>query len=99
MKFKHVAVYIISNQRRGKLYIGVTGNLYRRIWEHKEKLFEGYSSRYGLGKLVYYETFINISKAIQRETQLKAWGRWKKINLIEDKNPHWEDLYQSLVSY
>jgi putative endonuclease len=96
MKFQHIAVYIISDQRRGKLYIGVTGNLHQRIWEHKEKLFEGYSSRYGLGKLVYYETWMNMSEAIKRETQLKAWNRWKKINLIEDNNPQWEDLYRTL---
>ena len=99
MKFEHIAVYMLSNQRRGKIYTGVTENLSRRVWEHKSKLFEGYSSRYGLGKLVYYETWINMGAAINKEKQIKGWGRWKKINLIEDKNPEWNDLFNTLASH
>lgn len=89
--------YIIANKRNGTLYIGVTGNLAKRIYEHKEKLVDGFSKKYGLDRLVYYEIYEDIQPAIQREKQLKKWNRSWKIELIEKKNPNWNDLYDSIL--
>ncbi len=90
-------VYIITNERNGTLYIGVTSDLVRRIYEHKEKIFEGFSSKYCLDKLVYYEIFEDEENAINRETVLKRWNRnWKK-DLIEGFNPEWKDLYKDIL--
>lgn len=86
-------VYILSNNSK-TLYIGVTNNLDRRIYEHKNKLIDGFTKKYNLTKLVYYETTSNIEGAIYREKQLKGWSRIKKIALIEEKNPFFEDLYK-----
>jgi putative endonuclease len=83
-------VYIITNNKK-TLYIGVTNNLERRIYEHKNKLIDGFSKRYNLNKLVYFEECGNIESAIRREKQLKNWHREWKINLIESINPNWED--------
>ena len=85
-------VYIMANKRNGTIYIGVTNNLARRVYEHRECLVEGFTSRYGLKMLVYYEVFNSISLAIQRETSLKRWPRRWKLALIETSNPHWKDL-------
>ena len=85
------AVYILSNTSR-MLYIGVTGDLDRRIWEHKQKLIDGFTSRYNLHSLVHLELFGNINAAIAREKELKRWGRSKKAELINSKNPNWLDL-------
>ena len=94
---KNMYVYIITNHRNGTLYIGVTNNLSRRIYEHKNKLIEGFSNKYGLSKLVYYECFDSEEKAILREKQLKRYNRnWKK-DLIESFNPDWKDLYDIVV--
>jgi len=90
-------VYILSNLRNSVLYIGVTSNLIKRVWEHKKHLVHGFTSRYNVTKLVYYEVFDSIEDAITREKQLKGGSREKKINLIESKNPEWLDLYQSLM--
>lgn len=85
------AVYILSNTSR-MLYIGVTGDLDRRIWEHKKKLIYGFTSRYNIHSLVYLELFGNINAAIAREKELKRWGRSKKVELVRSKNPNWIDL-------
>ena len=85
-------VYIITNRNNNVLYIGVTNNLVRRTYEHKNKLVEGFSKRYKLIKLVYYETTGSIESAIEREKQLKNWHRDWKINPINQFNPEWKDL-------
>ncbi len=85
-------VYIITNRKEGVLYIGVTNNLERRIFEHKNKLVDGFSKKYNLDKLVYFEVFKNITDAIKREKNLKKWKRQWKINLIINQNSDWKDL-------
>lgn len=85
-------VYILTNYSETTFYIGVTGNLQRRIYEHKNKLVTGFSSKYKLYKLIYYETFNSIENAILREKQLKRWHREWKINLVKNKNPKFVDL-------
>jgi putative endonuclease len=89
-------VYIMSNDRRTALYTGVTGNLKKRAYEHKEKLGSGFTSRYNINRLVYYETCLDALAAIAREKQIKAGSRRKKISLIEMQNPTWLDLYDDL---
>ncbi|MEG8989261.1 GIY-YIG nuclease family protein [Ignavibacteria bacterium 4148-Me] len=84
-------VYIMTNNSR-TLYTGVTNNLRRRIYEHKNKLIPGFTNKYNITKLVYYEEFKDIKIAIAREKQIKGWLRKKKIDLIEKVNPNWEDL-------
>ena len=89
-------VYILASSRNGTLYIGVTGNLARRIFEHKNHLTPGFSSRYDVTKLVYVERFNDINLAIKQEKRLKEWKRnWKK-DLIEKYNPDWRDLYDDI---
>ena len=85
-------VYIITNKKGGVLYIGVSNNLERRIFEHKNKLVKGFSSRYNLDKLIYFESFQSINEAIKREKNLKKWKREWKIKLIIENNPDWKDL-------
>jgi putative endonuclease len=89
-------VYIITNHKRGTLYIGVTSDLERRIWEHREELTPGFASQYGCKQLVWYEEHLSIATAIQREKSLKRWYRKWKVELIEAMNPHWRDLYYEL---
>lgn len=89
-------VYILTNQRRTTLYVGVTGDLKRRIAQHREKLASGFTERYGLSRLVYFETCSQPRGAIAREKQIKAGSRAKKIALIEAGNPAWRDLYDEL---
>ena len=90
-------VYIITNKRNGTLYVGVTNNLLRRIYEHKNKIIKGFSSKYNLDKLVYYEIYSDEETAILREKQLKKYNRnWKK-DIIEKFNPNWLDLYDSIL--
>ena len=86
-------VYIITNKINSVVYIGVTNNLERRLYEHKHKLVEGFSAKYNLYKLVYYETTTDIKSAIAREKQLKSWRRDKKNSLVETINPDWKDLF------
>ncbi|WP_341822509.1 GIY-YIG nuclease family protein [Wolbachia endosymbiont (group A) of Clivina fossor] len=86
-------IYILTNKANSTLYIGVTVNLIKRIWEHKNKIVSGFTSRYNVNKLVYFEEFEDISLAIARERRLKEWPRQWKINLINQKNPSWVDLY------
>jgi putative endonuclease len=86
-------VYIMTNGPRSHiLYTGVTGNLCRRVFEHKNKLVPGFTSRYNLTRLVYHERFVYPDAAINREKEIKGWRRNKKIRLIESMNPHWRDL-------
>jgi len=84
-------VYILSNASR-LLYTGITSNLERRVWEHKRKVIPGFTSKYNLHHLVYFETFGDVRAAITREKQIKAWRREKRVTLIRGKNPHWADL-------
>jgi putative endonuclease len=85
-------VYIVTNRRNGTLYTGVTNDLKRRVWQHKNKALPGFTSQYGLGALVWFETYRDISAAIDREKQIKAGSRAKKILLIEAHNAPWADL-------
>jgi len=91
---KNYFIYIVSNKKNGTIYIGVTSNLPKRIWEHKNKIFDGFTAKYDLNKLVYYEVHSEILAAISREKRLKEWPRKWKLALIEKMNPMWEDLYE-----
>jgi len=91
-------VYILASKRNGTIYIGVTNDLIRRVWEHREGAAVGFTKKYGVTTLVYYECFEEISAAIQRETRLKKWKRLWKIALIEKDNPRWLDLYETVGS-
>lgn len=90
-------VYIMTNKAFGTLYIGVTNDLIRRVWEHKEKIIEGFTKRYGLDRLVYYEVHDSIESAIRREKQVKEWKRNWKLRQIMDMNPEWNDLYETIT--
>ncbi len=85
-------VYLLASQRNGTLYIGVTNDLVRRAWEHREGMVLGFTKKYGVKLLVYYEAFDDITAAIHRETRLKKYKREWKLNLIEQRNPDWRDL-------
>jgi len=89
-------VYIITNKPNGTLYIGVTSDLPKRIWEHKNKVIKGFSEKYNLDKLVWYECFDNIESAIIREKQMKEWQRDWKLKRINIINPTWDDLYEEI---
>jgi len=89
---KYYFVYILASKRNGTLYVGVTNDLERRIYEHKNDLLSGFTQKYGVHLLVYYEIFDDINDAILREKQLKKWNRSWKISLIEKHNPKWVDL-------
>jgi putative endonuclease len=93
---KSFYVYILASKRHGTLYIGVTNDLVRRVYEHKNDLIEGFTRKYAVHKLVYYEQCGNIESAVIREKQLKVWHRQWKIRLIEEANPNWRDLYDAL---
>jgi len=90
-------LYFMTNRRNGVLYSGVTSNLPRRVFEHREGLIEGFTKRYGLKRLVYYEQFDDIRDAIQREKTVKHWPRARKVRLIHAMNPEWDDLYEMLI--
>ena len=94
---KYYFVYILASKKNGTLYIGMTNNLLRRIAEHKNNIFPGFTQRYNVHSLVYYEIFEDPYHAIQREKRLKKWNRKWKIQLIEEKNPEWKDLYDTLL--
>ena len=94
---KQYYVYILFSQRNGTLYVGVTSNLKKRVWEHKNKVIEGFTKKYNVNQLGYYEIFNDINLAIKREKQLKAGNRKKKIELIETNNSEWNDLYYSIL--
>lgn len=90
-------VYILASKKHGTLYIGVTSDLQKRIWQHKEKALVGFTQKYGVDKLVYYEIFDDMANAIMREKQMKKWNRDWKIKRIEETNPDWDDLYESIL--
>jgi putative endonuclease len=90
-------IYILFNKRNGTLYTGVTSNLIKRIYEHKNKLADGFTKKYGIDKLGYYEIFEDIVQAITREKQIKGGSRKDKLALIEDFNPQWNDLYDTII--
>lgn len=90
-------VYILANKKHGTLYIGVTNNLIKRIYEHQQGLVEGFTKKYNIKHLVYYEIANDINNAIEREKKLKKWNRAWKIELIEKDNPSWKDLYLKLI--
>lgn len=94
---KQGCVYILASQKKGTLYVGVTGNLLQRVWQHKQEQVEGFTQKYGVKRLVYYEVADDIVSAITREKQIKKWNRAWKIRLIEEMNPEWEDLYYKLI--
>jgi len=94
---KRPAVYLLASGRNGTLYIGVTSNLVARTWQHREHVVEGFTHRHGITQLVWYELHANMDSAIQREKQLKKWRRAWKIDLIEQINPYWRDLWPDLL--
>ena len=90
-------VYILASGLGGTLYIGVTNDLVRRVYEHRTKVAEGFTKKYGVDRLVHYEQFDDIENAIRREKRLKRWNRAWKVRLIEEANPNWDDLYTSIA--
>src|SRR5574340_82910 len=91
------AVYILASQRNGTLYVGVTSDLVKRVWQHKNDQVEGFTQRYAVHALVYFEVADTMYAAISREKQIKAGSRAKKLKLIESVNPEWNELYDSIV--
>ena len=89
-------VYVLASRPGGAIYVGVTNDLSRRVWEHREKRGGAHTRRYGIDKLVYYESYGDVHDAIQRETSIKRWPRAWKTNLIASMNPTWRDLYEEL---
>jgi len=95
---KYYYVYILASQRNGTLYIGITSNLIKRVWEHKNKFVDGFTKKYNINKLVYYEQYSDPENAIKREKRLKKYNRKWKLNLIEEVNPNWKDLYEEITT-
>ncbi|MEA3272540.1 MAG: GIY-YIG nuclease family protein, partial [Patescibacteria group bacterium] len=93
MYTRHYFVYILASKRNGTLYIGVTSNLPKRVYEHKQNMVKGFTKKYSVHNLVYFEETNDIMAAITREKQMKKWKRRWKINLIQKENPEWKDLY------
>ena len=94
---KQPAVYILASLRNGTLYAGVTSNLVQRVWQHREHLAGGFTDRYGVTKLVWYELHESMESAIVREKRIKKWNRAWKIQLIEEENPEWQDLWHTIL--
>ena len=94
---KRFYVYILASKRNGTLYTGVTSDLPKRVWEHKEDLIEGFTKKYNVKKLVHYEIYDDAESAITREKRIKKWRRKWKLKLIEEKNPQWKDLYEEIL--
>lgn len=98
MRKDHISfVYILANKRNGALYVGVTSDLIKRIWQHKNKEFQGFTLKHGIDKLVYFEEHFTIIEAINREKIIKRWHRQWKMQLIEKDNPNWDDLYIRMI--
>lgn len=93
---KQFYVYVLASKKNGTLYVGVTSDLVKRVWEHKNSVVPSFTSKYDVINLVHYEIFDDSENAFNREKQLKNWKRHWKLNLIEEKNPEWKDLYQDL---
>lgn len=96
MEQKKYYVYILAKARNSTFYVGVTSNLQKRIWEHKNETADGFTKKYGIKTLVYYEVFEDPENAIKREKRLKKWNRGWKMEIIEQMNPEWNDLYQEI---
>ncbi len=96
-EMKTYYVYIIASKGNGTLYIGVTNNLQNRVWQHKNDVHDGFTKKYGMHRLVLYEPTTDVAGAILREKQMKKWRRQWKINLIEEENPNWDDLYEGIL--
>jgi putative endonuclease len=94
---KQYFVYILASARNGTLYTGITSNLIKRVWQHKHGMVNGFTAKYKVTILVYYEIHNDPESAIKREKQIKKWRRAWKLRLIENKNPHWEDLYEKIL--
>ncbi len=94
---KRFCVYILASRRNGTLYTGVTSDLPGRVWRHKTKVVDGFTAKYGVDQLVYFETHESAESAIRREKQIKRWNRAWKLGLIERSNPDWRDLYEDVV--
>lgn len=94
---KKYFVYILASKKNGTLYIGVTDDLVRRVYEHKNNLVEGFTKKYGVHELVYFERHIDINEAILREKRMKKWKRYWKMKLINQMNANWGDLYSSII--
>lgn len=94
---KHPSVYILASQRHGTLYIGVTSDLVKRVWEHRNDAVEGFTNKYQVHRLVYYEQHLDMTAAITREKQLEKWNRAWKIELIEHVNPQWRELWSEIA--
>ncbi len=94
---KQPAVYILASKRNGTLYTGVTSDLVKRVWEHKNDMVEGFTKRYSVHRLVWYELHENMESAISKEKRIKEWKRMWKLQLIERENPNWKDLYPNIV--
>ena len=94
---KQPAVYILASKRNGTLYTGVTSNLVKRVWEHKNDMVEGFTKRYSVHRLVWYELHESMESAILKEKRIKEWKRIWKLQLIESDNPNWQDLYHNIV--
>ena len=90
-------IYILASGRNGTLYVGVTNDLVRRVYEHRERLSDGFTKRYRVDRLVHFEEFAEIGQAIRREKALKPWRRSWKVTLIEEQNPDWDDLYDRIA--
>ncbi|MGB3534433.1 MAG: GIY-YIG nuclease family protein [Microcoleaceae cyanobacterium] len=97
MESKQPCVYILASKPNGTLYIGVTSNPIKRVWEHKNNLVRGFTHKYNIHQLVYFELHGDMAEAITREKRLKKWNRSWKVRLIEEQNPSWKDLYESLL--
>ena len=94
---KQPAVYILANKRNGTLYVGVTSDLIKRIWQHRNNVVQGFTKRYSIHQLVYYELHDTMESAITKEKTLKNWKRAWKLQLIERSNPNWQDLYTTII--
>lgn len=94
---KQPAMYILAGRRNGTLYVGVTSDLCKRIWQHKNDMADGFSRKYAVHLLVYFELHDSMEAAISREKQLKKWNRAWKLRLIEEQNPNWDDLWMQIL--
>lgn len=97
MRVMQPCVYLLASRRNGTLYVGVTSNLVQRVWQHRNHLVEGFTKRYGVSRLVWFELHETMESAIRREKAIKEWKRAWKIQLIEETNPEWVDLFESLL--
>ena len=94
---KQFYVYILASKRNGTLYTGVTSNLIQRVWQHKHDVIQGFTRKYNVKTLVYYEVHKNVESALTREKKIKRWRRSWKLELIENSNPGWRDLYEDIL--